>query len=107
MAEDFKSCGTCFFESVEADKEPCKSCYSYVKWLSKDTYKEEAVNNPAHYTFGQIEVVDAILDWKLNFPLGNVIKYVARADHKGNAIEDLKKARKYLDIEIKHRESDV
>ena len=61
---------------------------------------QEPVNHPAHYNKGKIEVIDAIEDWGLNFNLGNVVKYVARADHKGNRMDDLKKARFYIDKEI-------
>lgn len=57
---------------------------------------ERVVDHPPHYTAGNIEVIDAIEDWNLGFHLGNVVKYVARATHK-NGIEDLKKARWYLD----------
>lgn len=58
---------------------------------------------PAHYTSGKIEVWDFIVDQKLNYCLGNVVKYVARADHKGNAIEDLEKAVRYLQRELAER----
>jgi hypothetical protein len=61
------------------------------------------VNNPKHYNAGKFEVIDVIEDWKLGFCLGNVVKYVARAEHKGSTIEDLEKARWYLDREIKRR----
>lgn len=64
----------------------------------------DVVNHPPHYTFGSIEVIDAIEDWGLGFHLGNVVKYVARAPHK-NGIEDLKKARWYLDRAISKAES--
>lgn len=64
---------------------------------------ENKVNHPAHYNTGNIEVIDAIEDWNLGFNLGNVIKYVARADHKGNPTEDLRKALWYLSREIKKR----
>jgi hypothetical protein len=57
----------------------------------------DPVNSPAHYNFGSIEVIDAIEDWGLGFHDGNVVKYVARARHKGRRLEDLKKARWYLD----------
>ncbi len=63
----------------------------------------EGINHPEHYNQGSIEVVDAIAEWKLNFALGNVVKYVARADHKGGAVEDLEKARWYLNYEIERR----
>jgi hypothetical protein len=56
-----------------------------------------AVDHPAHYNAGKIEVIDAIEDWNLGFHDGNVVKYIARAQHKGNRLEDLKKARWYLD----------
>lgn len=61
---------------------------------------KEAVNHPPHYNAGKIEVIDAIEDWQLNFHLGNVVKYVARAEHKGTKAEDLKKALWYLEREI-------
>jgi hypothetical protein len=61
---------------------------------------DDPVNHPKHYTFGKIEVIDAIEDWKLNFHLGNTVKYIVRAPHKGNLLEDLQKARWYLDREI-------
>ena len=64
------------------------------------------VNHPSHYNHGNIEVIDAINDWKLNFALGNVVKYVARADHKGRPVEDLKKAKFYLEYEITQREAE-
>jgi hypothetical protein len=64
----------------------------------------DAVNHPAHYTQGKIEVIDALEDWKLGFHEGNVVKYVARAKHKGRELEDLKKARWYLDRRIQQME---
>lgn len=63
---------------------------------------KEWVNHPAHYNVGGIEVMDAISAWKLNFARGAVVKHVARAGHKNPAteLEDLKKARWYLQYEI-------
>lgn len=68
--------------------------------------RREAVNHPDHYNFGSIEVIDAIEDWGLDFNAGNVIKYVARHQHKKNPIEDLKKARWYLDRIIERKENE-
>lgn len=65
----------------------------------------EAVNHPAHYNVGKIEVIDAIEDWGLNFSLGNAVKYIARADHKGKPVEDLEKARWYIEREIERRKN--
>jgi hypothetical protein len=66
---------------------------------------KEAVNHPQHYNTGKYEVIDVIEDWKLGFHLGNVVKYVARAEYKNDALEDLKKARWYLDKYIKFIEA--
>ena len=53
--------------------------------------------NPNHYKQGNIEVIDFILDQKLNYLEGNVIKYISRYKYK-NGLEDLNKARWYLDL---------
>jgi hypothetical protein len=68
------------------------------------TERNDAVDHPPHYTFGAIEVIDAIEAWGLGFHLGNVVKYVARAAHKGDLVGDLKKARWYLEREIERLE---
>jgi hypothetical protein len=67
----------------------------------------EAVNHPQHYggednPYEHIKVSNA---WNLNYELGNATKYICRAGKKGdNALEDLKKARWYIDYEIKKLE---
>jgi hypothetical protein len=58
------------------------------------------VNHPAHYKVGGIETIDFIDAKGLGYNLGNVVKYIARSAHKGNASEDLAKARWYLNREI-------
>ena len=60
----------------------------------------DLVNQPPHYTTGGIETIDFIEAKKLNYNLGNVVKYLTRADHKGNKLEDLHKAQWYLTREI-------
>jgi len=62
--------------------------------------KADPVSNPTHYTVGGIETIDFIEAKKLGYNLGNVIKYLTRADHKGNKMEDLRKAQWYLAREI-------
>ena len=68
---------------------------------------DNPVTHPSHYTSGKIEVIDFITDQKLDFCLGNVVKYISRAGKKegdenknqtieDKTIEDLKKARFYL-----------
>ncbi len=70
-----------------------------------DTVNMDMVNHPKHYTVGKMEVIDVIEDQKLCYHLGNVVKYVLRSAHKGRQIEDLKKARWYLDRKIQNLES--
>lgn len=61
-----------------------------------------AVEHPDYYNTGKIEVIDFIQDQNLGFCLGNVIKYVTRAGKKDpdKAVEDLEKAKWYLDRHI-------
>lgn len=67
----------------------------------------DMVNHPPHYNQGKIEVIEFIEDvLKANFVdyvVGNVIKYVSRHRYK-NGLQDLKKARWYLDRAIKYLE---
>ena len=62
--------------------------------------KADPVNHPAHYKTGGIETIDFIEAKKLGYNLGNVVKYITRADHKGNRKQDLEKAAWYLAREI-------
>lgn len=66
----------------------------------------DPVNSPDHYTMGGVEVITAIEAWSLNFCRGNAVKYIARAGKKDPAkeVEDLKKARFYLNREIANLE---
>jgi len=58
------------------------------------------VNHPEHYQGKGLEVIDIIDAFELNFSLGNAIKYILRADKKGNRKQDLEKARWYINKEI-------
>jgi hypothetical protein len=60
----------------------------------------DLVNAPPHYTTGGIETIDFIEAKQLNYNLGNAVKYISRADHKGNRIQDLQKAKWYIEREI-------
>ncbi len=61
---------------------------------------DELVEHPSHYNVGSIEAIDFIEAWELNFSLGNAIKYIVRADHKGNRRQDLEKALFYIRREL-------
>lgn len=119
-------CNKCKYEHDSAIDEPCVSCskstnhfepkehssnctISDRKFKNKDYGFDEIdmVNHPQHYIAHGIEPIDYIESHNLNFNLGNVIKYVSRAPFKGTEVEDLKKAKWYLEREInkhdKHR----
>ena len=68
--------------------------------------KKEMVNHPSHYNMGKYEAIEVIEDWGLGFNLGNTVKYISRAGHKDNILQDLKKALWYLDREIKRIEKE-
>ena len=65
------------------------------KLLTQYEY-EGTVNHPEHYNHGNIEVIDVIEDWDLDFHEGNAVKYIGRAKYKGNYKEDIEKAIWYL-----------
>ena len=65
-----------------------------------------AVDHPSHYNQGNIEVIEAIDDWKLDFSLGNAVKYIARAGHKDDAVQDLRKAIWYIEHYIQQLEKE-
>jgi hypothetical protein len=58
------------------------------------------VDHPQHYQGNNFEVIDIINDYKLNFELGNAIKYILRAEKKGNKKQDLEKEIWYLRYEL-------
>jgi len=67
---------------------------------------KEAVHSPEHYTKG-IEVIKFTNSWNLNFPRGSVVKYICRGGIKDplTEIQDLEKAKKYIDFEIERLKS--
>lgn len=81
-----------------------------MKQVDEQVLQQDVVNNPQHYggvdnVYETIKVIEA---WGLDksFCLANTIKYISRAKKKDptKEIEDLKKARYYLDREIKKLE---
>lgn len=72
----------------------------YFKPHTEEDAPADNVNSPTHYNVGGIETIDFIEAKNLGYHLGNVVKYITRADHKGNRKEDLLKAQWYLNREI-------
>ena len=63
--------------------------------------KSDSVNHPAHYNYGNVEVIDYIRDCigiqgEYYFCIGNCIKYISRAEYKNNKLQDLMKCKWYL-----------
>ena len=67
---------------------------------------KEKVNHPDHYNSGKYEVMDVIDDagFTEGFCLGNALKYILRAKHKENYMEDIKKAQWYLEYIIQRND---
>jgi hypothetical protein len=77
--------------------------YQKLKEVKEDMDQQvnkEMVNHPDHYQGGKLEVIDIIEDYNLGFSLGNAIKYILRADKKGNKKQDLEKALWYINREL-------
>jgi hypothetical protein len=66
----------------------------------KAKVKSDMVNNPEHYKIGGIETIDFIEAKNFGYNLGNVVKYISRADYKGDRLENLKKAQWYMNREV-------
>ena len=102
-------CNECPFENLNSSCQalmPNENIIRANKYLNgnNETIPTDNVNNPTHYNTGTIEVITVIEDWKLNFNLGNAIKYIGRCEHKNNKKEDIKKAIWYLERELKNIE---
>jgi hypothetical protein len=63
----------------------------------------DPVNHPSHYKTGGIETIDFIEAKELNYNMGNAVKYISRAEYKGNKQQDLEKAIWYLNRELSRR----
>lgn len=101
-------CETCVHRPLMMGEEPCRSCVKHDHWEPNSPHVEESemVNHPKHYNMGNIEPIDVIEDWGLNFNLGSTVKYIARCDYKEQPIQDLEKAAWYLNREIERRKKE-
>ena len=69
---------------------------------------QKTVKIPAHYTEGRkFEPKDVIRDWGLDFNLGSTVKYIARAGRKDDILQDLNKAKEFLQFEIEAIEAEI
>jgi len=98
---------------MSTDNNPRCLGYPFFLPSNKDmNEKEDMVEKPPHYQVGGIETVDVIKaklggekseHWH-GYLLGNIIKYTTRAKYKGKFLEDLQKARYYLNVLIEDSE---
>jgi hypothetical protein len=70
--------------------------------MSMAVYADDKVNSPSHYKVGGIETIDFIEAKQLDYHLGNVVKYISRADYKDEKLENLKKAQWYLNRAVEN-----
>jgi len=70
------------------------------KLITMEEPVSDPVNHPAHYKTGGIETIDFIEAKEFNYNMGNAVKYISRAEHKGNKQQDLEKAIWYLNREL-------
>jgi hypothetical protein len=126
MAEQIhpKSCLKCFYNELDPNIHPCVDCFQGSKWVDRNIYihndyskplseaikewvdvkeEDDIVNKPKHYTEHPSGIECIEVTEHMGFNLGNAIKYIWRCDLKKDAIEDLKKAKWYIDREIDKR----
>ena len=74
-----------------------------IEFNRQESKKTERVDHPTHYggEDNPYEAIKVIEEWDLGFNLGNAVKYIARADKKGNKLQDLEKSSWYINREIK------
>ncbi len=93
---------------IITEEEKNKLTSTLKQFIDKNTENSfNKVNHPPHYAKGRkYEPIDVIEDWGLGFSLGNALKYISRAGRKDNFIQDLEKAKWYLDREIQRLKKD-
>lgn len=129
-----KNCDNCFYSELSHQIHPCNNCFGNDLWVKRDLYirdsskplseavkewvdckedeeteefferMKDVVNKPPHYTEHPSGIECIQVTEHMGFNLGNAIKYIWRCDLKKDAIEDLKKAKWYIEREISKRE---
>jgi len=125
--EEIDKCNTCFYSNLDKSIHPCNHCFQFDRWVPRNMYIREAakplseavkewvdsdhsewandsIHKPKHYTEHPSGIECIQVTEHMGFNLGNAIKYIWRCDLKQDAIEDLKKAKWYIDREISKRE---
>lgn len=84
------------------EPEPIKRAAESMAKLAKavKNYNSDMIHHQAHYCYSKYEPKDVIREWGLNFNLGSAVKYIARAGRKDDILQELKKAKQFLEFEI-------
>ena len=109
MAIEHDGCEGCKYVDRKEYEAPCIAC-KHATNPSSDRYNSapdlydpvdfDVVTHPKHYCYSEYEPKDVIRSWGLNFNLGSTVKYIARAGRKDDILQDLAKAKQFLDFEI-------
>ena len=106
-------CNLCRYEHFTDYQEPCAHCRGtthfgtfeyanapdFYEPMNDDTPKD-LVHHPSHYCYSEYEPKDVIRAWGLNFNLGSAVKYIARAGRKDDILQELSKAKQFIEFEI-------
>lgn len=98
--EEKRHSSNCTISSKECNKTVTNGNYGFEKNSNNEI---DMVNHPPHYQHG-IEPIEFIESHNLNFNLGSAVKYIARAPYKGTELLDLKKAKWFIEREIKRHD---
>lgn len=91
--------GSEFPDCFGGNEEQCQECWD--REIPEPSEDFDVVHHPSHYTEGRkYEPRKVIRDWGLNFNLGSAVKYIARAGRKDDILQDLSKAKQFIEFEI-------
>ena len=96
--KDYKKCKTLKKDGSYNECLTCMTldCPKKIKLKSPS----DMVHHPAHYCYSEYEPKDVIRAWGLNFNLGSAVKYIARAGRKDDILQELNKAKQFIEFEI-------
>ena len=106
-------CSDCKYDELPEGAMPCSACKHGISPLKEDYYRapdlfeptnseppKDLIHHPAHYCYSEYEPKDVIRAWGLNFNLGSAVKYIARAGRKDDILQELNKAKQFIEFEI-------
>lgn len=96
------TCASCRDQHTSTHAQPCSNCIAYGNWCPKQSAKV-ITSSPPYYSRWKIQPLEFIAANDLDFLTGNIIKYIMRHSGK-NGLEDLEKAKVYLERLIKQVE---